>query len=207
MSANGKVLVAEKIGASGVALLRDSGFEVDEEVYKYQIKTRGYRVELDEVENALSSHPLVDECAVYAVPDSEGSNVIEAAVIVKKDAAATEADFKRALAERVPQYAVPASVVAQSLGRPPAGNVTNVTVNLIEPGTLYGDRFNQLDFKVQKTFKLQRVTISPQFEAFNVNNSDARISVVSNNVLNSSYGFANSVMQPLIMGVGAQVKW
>ena len=37
-------------------------------------------------------------------------------------------------------YAVPASVVAQALGRPPAGNVTNVTVNLVEPGTLYGDR-------------------------------------------------------------------
>jgi D-3-phosphoglycerate dehydrogenase len=30
VSTNGKVLVAEKIGASGVALLRDSGFEVDE---------------------------------------------------------------------------------------------------------------------------------------------------------------------------------
>ncbi len=39
-------------------------------------------------------------------------------------------------------YAVPAATVAQSLGRAPSGNVTNVTVNLIEPGTLYGERIN-----------------------------------------------------------------
>ena len=31
-------------------------------------------------------------------------------------------------------YAVPAAVIAQSLGRPPSGNVTNVTINLLEPG-------------------------------------------------------------------------
>ena len=42
---------------------------------------------------------------------------------------------------------------------------------------------------------------------FNVNNSDAIISTVTNNVLSSSVGFANSVMQPRMIGVGAQVKW
>ncbi len=38
---------------------------------------------------------------------------------------------------------MPASVIAQSLGRLPAGNVANVTVNMIQPGSLYGDRINQ----------------------------------------------------------------
>src|SRR5262249_10201072 len=41
-------------------------------------------------------------------------------------------------------YPVPASVIAQSLGRAPAGNVPNVVVNLVQPGTLYGDRINEL---------------------------------------------------------------
>jgi hypothetical protein len=84
---------------------------------------------------------------------------------------------------------------------------TTLNLPLTPPNAYFVERINQLDFKVQKTFKVNRVTISPQFEVFNVNNSDAIISVISNNVLNSSYRFANSVMQPTIMGVGAQVKW
>ena len=69
------------------------------------------------------------------------------------------------------------------------------------------DRINQLDIKVQKSFKVDRFTVLPTFEMFNVNNSDAIISTVSNNVLSSSVGFANSVMQPRMIGLGAQVKW
>jgi hypothetical protein len=49
--------------------------------------------------------------------------------------------------------------------------------------------------------------VSPQLEVFNVNNSPAMISVVTNNVLSSSYRYANSIMQPRMVGVGAQVKW
>jgi amino acid adenylation domain-containing protein len=75
-----------------------------------QIKTRGYRVELDEVENALSLQPAVAECAVYAVPDAEGSNNIEAAVILKQGALADEGEMKKSLAERVPNYALPATI-------------------------------------------------------------------------------------------------
>jgi amino acid adenylation domain-containing protein len=75
-----------------------------------QIKTRGYRVELDEVENALSLQPGVAECAVYAVPDAEGSNIIEAAVILRQGASENETSMKQALAERVPNYAVPTTI-------------------------------------------------------------------------------------------------
>jgi carboxypeptidase family protein len=50
-------------------------------------------------------------------------------------------------------YAMPAAQVATFLGRAPSGNVPNVTFNLIEPGTLYGDRINQLDFRFAKNFR------------------------------------------------------
>lgn len=73
-----------------------------------QIKTRGYRVELDEVETALSLHPAVGECAVYAVPDGEGSQLLEAAVIAKR--ALTEAELKADVATRIPTYAVPRTI-------------------------------------------------------------------------------------------------
>jgi amino acid adenylation domain-containing protein len=75
-----------------------------------QIKTRGYRVELDEIETALLSHPGVDEAAVYPIPDGQGSNLIEAGVILKEGAVAQPADLIDWVAGRLPPYAVPARI-------------------------------------------------------------------------------------------------
>ncbi len=70
-------------------------------------------------------------------------------------------------------YAVPAATVAQSLGRAPSGNVTNVTINLLAPGAARGERVNQLDWRVGKVLKFgrQRATIS--VDLYNALNSDA----------------------------------
>ena len=85
-----------------------------------QIKTRGYRVELDEVEAALVSHPQVEEAATYAVETNAGSYDIEAAVIVKLPDAATKLTvdkstliiaIRRHTAKRLPGYAVPQKIV------------------------------------------------------------------------------------------------
>jgi hypothetical protein len=84
---------------------------------------------------------------------------------------------------------------------------TQLNIALTPANAYFLDRINQLDFKVQKNFKVNRFTVSPQLEVFNVNNSHAMISTVTNNQLSSSYRFANSIMQPRMVGVGAQVKW
>jgi hypothetical protein len=84
---------------------------------------------------------------------------------------------------------------------------TSVNIPLTPPKAYYIDRINQLDLKVAKTFNFGKVTFAPQFEVFNLNNSDARISLVTSNVLSGSYRYANSVMQPRMIGVGAQLKW
>jgi acyl-coenzyme A synthetase/AMP-(fatty) acid ligase len=75
-----------------------------------QIKTRGYRVELDEIEVALLAHPGVEEAAVYPVPDGEGSNLIEAAVIPKQEGTLSESELMEHLAGRLPPYAKPARI-------------------------------------------------------------------------------------------------
>lgn len=75
-----------------------------------QVKTRGYRVELDEVEAALLTHDAVAETAVFPVPDASGTLRIEAAVIARDDIEITENDLRRHLAARLPAYAIPASL-------------------------------------------------------------------------------------------------
>jgi amino acid adenylation domain-containing protein len=75
-----------------------------------QIKTRGYRVELDEIETALLAHEMVEEAAVYPVPDGEGSNLIEAAVIPKIDLPVTTEMLYEVLALKLPPYALPSQI-------------------------------------------------------------------------------------------------
>jgi len=72
-----------------------------------QIKTRGYRVELDEVEVALLAHEGVQEAAAYPVPDRQGSNLIEASVIIKPGVALNQSDLVDHLSRRLPAYALP----------------------------------------------------------------------------------------------------
>ncbi len=75
-----------------------------------QIKTRGYRVELDEIEVALLSNDAVLEAAAYPVPDGQGSNLIEAAIIVKEGLELTETDLVEHIGKRLPPYAVPVHI-------------------------------------------------------------------------------------------------
>src|SRR5580704_17923415 len=69
-------------------------------------------------------------------------------------------------------YTVTSAVVAQSLGRLLAGNTPNVTVNLIAPGAMYGDRVNELDLRVAKVLKLGRTRTNVGFDIYNVLNSN-----------------------------------
>jgi amino acid adenylation domain-containing protein len=89
-----------------------------------QIKTRGYRVELDEVEVALLSHVGVEEAAVYPVPDGQASNLIEASVILKNESQITESDLVGHLSGRLPPYAVPVRIeILDSFPRTSTGKI------------------------------------------------------------------------------------
>jgi hypothetical protein len=58
-----------------------------------------------------------------------------------------------------------------SLGRPLSGNASNVSVNLVAPGTLFGDRVNQLDLRVGKIFRFAgRGKLGANVDLFNIFN-------------------------------------
>ncbi len=89
-----------------------------------QIKTRGYRVELDEIETALVSHPLVEEAGVFGVQDSEGSQHIEAVVTLKEQTKVTPTELIRYGATVLPRYAVPVKIaIREELPRTTSGKI------------------------------------------------------------------------------------
>ena len=88
------------------------------------IKTRGHRVELDEVESALANHPVVLEAAAFAVPDDHGSKAIAAAVTVVAAADVTVDEVLRHARGKLPTYAVPRHVqIVEAFPRTTSGKI------------------------------------------------------------------------------------
>ena len=64
------------------------------------------------------------------------------------------------------------AAVRGSLGRDLSGGAANVTVNLVAPGTLYGDRVNELDVRVGKKLKFGRARSVISFDVYNALNAN-----------------------------------
>ena len=76
----------------------------------HQIKTRGYRVELGEIESVLTSHPAVDEAVVLAIPDEMIGHRLAAVVVVRQNAELSKAELQQHCANALPRYMVPGAV-------------------------------------------------------------------------------------------------
>ncbi|MBI4263428.1 MAG: TonB-dependent receptor [Acidobacteria bacterium] len=63
------------------------------------------------------------------------------------------------------------AVVRPSLGRNLAGGASSVTVNLIEPGTQYGDRINQLDLRFGKILRFGTARSTLSLDLYNALNA------------------------------------
>src|SRR5262249_55771976 len=71
------------------------------------IKSRGYRIELDEIEVRLYAHPGVREAAVVAVPDALIGSRIRAFVACADGAALDQRTLREHCLEKLPRYMVP----------------------------------------------------------------------------------------------------
>jgi amino acid adenylation domain-containing protein len=91
-----------------------------------QVKVRGYRVELGEVEAVLVRHPEVRRAAVLAATDADGASYlvghVEAAV--NPDSGLDERSLRDWLRQRVPEHLVPTRLgIAERLPLSPNGKV------------------------------------------------------------------------------------
>jgi hypothetical protein len=71
----------------------------------------------------------------------------------------------------VSNWLVTNAQITPALGRPLAGNLAAALVNIIEPGTLYGDRISQFDFRLAKLFRFGRTRTNVSVDLFNVSNA------------------------------------
>jgi hypothetical protein len=90
-----------------------------------------------------------------------------------------------------------------TLGRPFAGASSTITVNLIEPGTLYGDRVNQFDMRVAKVLRFGRTTTNVGLDVFNLMNASPVLTY--NEAFTATWLRPNSVLQARFVKVSAQI--
>ncbi len=91
---------------------------------KDMIKTGGENVFAKEVEDALLTHPAVQEAAVFGLPDPKWGEMIHAAIVLKPDKTATEQELLAYAKKTLPGYKRPKVVYfLPALPRNPSGKV------------------------------------------------------------------------------------
>jgi len=109
-------------------------------------------------------------------------------------------------------WAAPNSAIAPSLGRNLSNNAPSATVNLITPGTLYGDRVNELDLRFAKNIRTGRVKTNVGVDIYNVFNSAAVLTynqafVPATATSAGSWLAPTSVLQARFFKVSAQIDF
>jgi hypothetical protein len=94
----------------------------------------------------------------------------------------------------------------------PGLNVASLSVPLVAPNTEFGDRINQLDMNFSKTFKLQRFSIQPKIDFFNLLNVSPVYAIRATAVGGLNYGTASyyapqSILVGRVYQLGAIIKF
>jgi amino acid adenylation domain-containing protein len=97
----------------------------------HQVKVRGFRVELGEVEAVLEGHPSVRRAVAVTREVGDGQAELIAYVVGHGDVAPTPAELQRHVRSKLPKYMVPsACVVLDALPLTPSGKVDRTSLPL-----------------------------------------------------------------------------
>ena len=101
-------------------------------------------------------------------------------------------------------YVAPNALVAPSLGRSLSGNAQNVNVALVEPGTLYGDRLNQVDLRFAKILKTRGLRTALSLDLFNAFNRNTALTLNNNY---ASWQQPLSILQARLTKISVQIDF
>jgi acyl-CoA synthetase (AMP-forming)/AMP-acid ligase II len=105
-------------------LIDDEGYVTIADRKKDVIISGGENVSSIEVEDALFSHPAVNEVAVIGVPDPKWGETVKALVVLTPGSDVTEADLIAHCRERLAHYKCPTSIeVRDELARTATGKL------------------------------------------------------------------------------------
>jgi hypothetical protein len=104
-------------------------------------------------------------------------------------------------------YAVPQLALIQALGRPPAGNVPNIVINLLAPGEKFGDRVNEIDMRIAKVLRFGRTRANVGVDLYNLFNSDAVLGYNQTFVPGGSWLQPQMVLTPRFVKFSAQLDF
>jgi len=104
-------------------------------------------------------------------------------------------------------YAVPNAVIAARLGRNLSANAANMVVNLVEPGTMYGDRINQFDLRIGRQFRTGDARTTIGLEVYNALNSSAVLAYNNTYVPQGPWLQPLSIMTPRYLKLTGQIDF
>jgi hypothetical protein len=107
--------------------------------------------------------------------------------------------------EILANWDVPNSVVAPIIGRNLAGGARNETVLLLSPLSTYGDRLNQLNFRVAKLLRIRGTRALVGMDLFNALNSSVVLRY--NNTFGPQWLTPTSIIDARLLKVSAQIDF
>ncbi|BAZ25556.1 amino acid adenylation domain-containing protein [Kalymmatonema gypsitolerans NIES-4073] len=118
-----------------------------------QVKIRGVRIELREIETLLGEHPTVQQVVVIAREDQPSDQRLVAYVVPQQEQGATTDELRRFIKEKLPKYMIPSAfVMLDALPLTPNGKVDRRALPMPE----------QVRQEVEETFVAPRTEIERQ---------------------------------------------
>jgi hypothetical protein len=103
-------------------------------------------------------------------------------------------------------WSVSNAVLRSILGRDIAGGLPNLTINLVAPGQVWGDRVNEFDLRIAKILRFGRTRTNVGFDIFNLLNS-AAVLTYNQNFVPGLWLQPLSVLTPRFVKISTTVEF